>query len=708
MPRRQRKPITSLSMLPYRLLAAKLLLTASLVWVSACETSTGSLISEDVQDLLHSQQENSGSTFDTPASNVINDALAPSQATSPPLVTSVSPTITIRGGDLVLLIHGENLSNRLSVHLDNDAKQCQVSELGNTTNGIVQTNLIEAACATRGISNRVVSVIDASGSEISGSPITFTGTSVTVSTTSSVSNSLSNTISSLATSLPSEASAKLNPFVTSTASTASTANPDRVIQARLSTPTNLQRVGSTEVIDITWDTIERALGYSVYVSNATNPQPGVRGTTTYITHAPSIQITDFDINQTQYIVVKAFSNNTESAGSAELQVDVQPKLRTPYGVQTQISKQAGHWANQGVYFSDEPSRSLDQSADGRFTVFLSRSNNLVPTPTLGYIQVYQHDKDTGVITLVSQSSDGIVGNADSSSPKISANGRNVVFVSTASNLDEQVAIASGVSNVFTRDLVTEKTRILSVSARDNGASANANSFNPLIDNDGENIVFSSFANDLTATEKTQTSHLFHFSSSKNTIKVIPTSRGTWVASKEYSRISDSTLSANGEFVFYRLDVPGTSASLHCVNLKTLSQVNLNFDSNIDVRGSYIKSVSNNGSLALIAYADAQRSGLYDLVTHTFQDIGKWSNHTIPKALSADGDTVVFWSKDDLMPNNDIYEDVSGTHFIWDTQTNSLEESSRNILNLSGDGNVVLYSEQDISEPELVQLRSAQR
>lgn len=690
---------------PYRLLAAKLLLTASLVWVSACETSTGSLISEDVQDLLHPQQENSGSTPNIPASDIVNDALVPSTATAQPLLTSVSPTITIRGADIVLLIHGENLSGALTVHLDDDAKQCQVSELGNTTTGVVQTNLIEAACATRGISNRILSVTDGSGSEIAGSPITFTGTSITVSTTSSASNSQSNTISPIASSLPSENSAKLNPFV---AATASTANLARAIQSTLSTPKNLHILDSTEVINLSWDTVEHAQGYTVYVSNATNPQPGVRGTTTYITHAPSIQITDFDIDQTQYIVVKAFSNNTESASSTELQVDVQAKLRTPYGVQTQISKQDDAWANQGVYMSDESSGSLNQSADGRFTVFLSRSNNLVPTPTLGHIQVYQHDKDTGVVTLVSQSSDGIVGNADSLSPKISADGRTVVFVSTASNLDKQITIASGVSNVFTRDLVTEKTRVLSVSARVAGVSANANSYDPLIDNSGENIVFSSYADDLTTTDKTQASHLFHFSSSNNTTKVIPTSRGVSVASTEDSRISDSTLSVNGEFVFYRFDIPGTSATLHRVSLSTLSQVNLTCDTKTELRGSYIQSVSNNGSVALIAYSNGQRSCLYNLITHTFKDIGKWSNRTIPKALSGDGHTVVFWSKDDLAPNNDIYDDVSGTHFIWDTTTNLLQETSRHILNISGDGNVVLYSDQDILEPGLVQLRSAQR
>jgi hypothetical protein len=544
-------------MSPYRF-AAKLLLTAPLLWICACDTSTGSLINEDVQDLLHPLDENLGSTFDEPTGD--NDSPKPTSAAALPLVTSVSPTITISGTDIVLLIHGENLSGSLSVQLDNDDEQCQVSELGNTTSGVVRTNLIEAACATRGISNRVLSVTDASGHEVAGSPITFTGTSITVSTTSRVSNSQSKSNFSQATASTHEDSpTPSNPFAVASVATA---DPARVVQSTLSAPTNLRRVESTEFINLAWDAVERAQGYSVYVSDATNPQPGVRGTTTYISYTPSIQITDVDSDRAQYIVVQAFANNIESVGSAELQVNIQATLRTLYAVQTQISKHGDTLANQEVRLSDKPTRSVDQSSDGRFTVFLSRANNLVLTPTSGHVHVYLHDRHTGVVKLVSQSSTGSAGNADSSSPKISADGHNIVFVSTASNLDEQVTIVSGVSNVFTRNLVTGETRILSVSALVSNVSANANSFDPVIDANGENIVYSSYASDLTTAIKSQTSHIFHFNSSNNTTNVILTARNTLSASYEYSLASASAISASGEFIFYRLDVPMGAIDVH--------------------------------------------------------------------------------------------------------------------------------------------------
>ncbi|MFT6875366.1 MAG: hypothetical protein ACI9XK_001759 [Granulosicoccus sp.] len=695
-------------MLPY-CLATKLLFTVSLLWMSACETSTGSLISEDVQELLapvaSQAVEDITGSISKPIRDVANESPWVVTSNALPLVTSVSPTITIRGANIVLLIHGENLSDNLSVHLDDEADQCLVSELGNTTNGIVQTNLIEAECATRGISDRILSVTDASGNKVNGSPITFTGTSITVSTTSRKSTSIRNTDSPTDTSSVTEDRVILSkPLVAST--------PDfvGVIDFMLLAPTNLQQADSTEFIKLSWDEVEHAQGYSIFVSNTTNPQPGVRGTTTYISYSPSIQIADFDIDQVQYIVVKAFANNRESASSAELRVDVRATLRTPYGVQTEISKQGDTAANLGVYLSDKPSLSLslDQSANGRFTVFLSQSTNLVSTPTLGHIHVYLHDKDTGVVTLVSQSSTGIVGNANSSSPKISADGNNIVFVSKASNLDERVAAASGVSNVFSRNLITEKTNILSVSALLGDLSANANSFDPIIDDDGENIVYGSYASDLTTTGKTQSSHLFHFSSSSKATKVIPTSRSTLLAPNGYAQVSASAISGNGEFVFYRFDLPGTPPSLHRLSLSAQSQVNLQFHTMIGLGGSYIRSVTENGSVALIAYSNGQRSGLYDFVRSTFRDIGKWSNNTIPKGLSNDGKTLVFWSQDDLMPNNGIYNSVSGTHFVLDTQTNSLQETSQNIHDLSGDGNVLLYTEQNNQVSQVVQLGSSQR
>ncbi|MDN5000397.1 Calx-beta domain-containing protein [Bradyrhizobium sp. GCM10027634] len=77
------------------------------------------------------------------------------------------------------------------------------------------------------------------------------------------------------------------------------------------------------------------------------------------------------------------------------------------------------------------------SADGRFAVF-DTDQSLVPQDTNGVHDVYLTDLTTGAITLVSQTAAGVVGNGVSdayeNTPQISADGSEVLFETTASNI----------------------------------------------------------------------------------------------------------------------------------------------------------------------------------------------------------------------------------------------------------------------------------
>ncbi|MBK7645567.1 MAG: hypothetical protein IPJ19_21465 [Planctomycetes bacterium] len=55
------------------------------------------------------------------------------------------------------------------------------------------------------------------------------------------------------------------------------------------------------------------------------------------------------------------------------------------------------------------------SADGRFVVFFSTATNLVPGGSNGVGQIFLHDRSTGTTELISRSSTGVQGNARSSS-----------------------------------------------------------------------------------------------------------------------------------------------------------------------------------------------------------------------------------------------------------------------------------------------------
>lgn len=130
------------------------------------------------------------------------------------------------------------------------------------------------------------------------------------------------------------------------------------------------------------------------------------------------------------------------------------------------------------------------SADGRYVAFTSLSTNLV-TGVSGQ-QVYRHDRQTGQTSLVSKSSGGIPGGGVSGAPGISADGRFIAFVSSASNLVEGV---SG-QQVYLRDTETSQTTLLSQST--GGLAGNGDSSSPSISSDGPfaKVTFTSLSTNL--------------------------------------------------------------------------------------------------------------------------------------------------------------------------------------------------------------------
>lgn len=74
------------------------------------------------------------------------------------------------------------------------------------------------------------------------------------------------------------------------------------------------------------------------------------------------------------------------------------------------------------------------SSDGRFVVFSSIDSNLVPNDTNNVVDVFLRDTFLNTTTLISQSSQGVVGDYASSIPYITSDGRNILFRSRATNL----------------------------------------------------------------------------------------------------------------------------------------------------------------------------------------------------------------------------------------------------------------------------------
>jgi Tol biopolymer transport system component len=143
------------------------------------------------------------------------------------------------------------------------------------------------------------------------------------------------------------------------------------------------------------------------------------------------------------------------------------------------------------------------SGDGRFVGFRSRANDLVPRDTNGALDVFVHDRATGVTTRVSVATDGT--QADSSGfdrssrwslfmsrPFLSADGRYAAFTSRAPNLVE--GDRNGKADVFVHDLWTGRTIRVSLTA--GGGEADGDSCVAGISADGRVVAFTSLADNL--------------------------------------------------------------------------------------------------------------------------------------------------------------------------------------------------------------------
>lgn len=134
------------------------------------------------------------------------------------------------------------------------------------------------------------------------------------------------------------------------------------------------------------------------------------------------------------------------------------------------------------------------SADGRYAVFDSAATNLVPQATTAFTSVYRKDLANGAILRVSVSNNGVSGNAGSGTPSISRDGSRIAFESFATNLVTPAPRQA--SQIYLRDVAAGRTRLVSVTA--GGVAANDSTERPQIRADGRAVVFVSSATNLVA------------------------------------------------------------------------------------------------------------------------------------------------------------------------------------------------------------------
>jgi hypothetical protein len=146
--------------------------------------------------------------------------------------------------------------------------------------------------------------------------------------------------------------------------------------------------------------------------------------------------------------------------------------------------------------ADSGSRGPSISGDGRFIAFSTASTNFLPpgTDTNGTTDIYVLDRQDGSFDRVPLANDGSEQDLSSQQPNISDDGRFVAFVSDSTNLLGPGVDTNGVFDIYVFDRMTRTVERVSVAS--DGTEADAQSTNPRLSGDGRYVLFGSDATNL--------------------------------------------------------------------------------------------------------------------------------------------------------------------------------------------------------------------
>jgi len=292
-------------------------------------------------------------------------------------------------------------------------------------------------------------------------------------------------------------------------------------------------------------------------------------------------------------------------------------------------------------------------ADGNVVAFGSSASNLVADDTNGQHDIFVKNLDTGDVQRANTASDGTQANNYSYYPTLSADGNKVVFTSSASNLTTNDG--NGRYDVFVKDLDTGVTTL--VSDNTSGISGNGDSRQGWISADGNHVVFQSNASDLVAGDTNSRQDIF--------IKDLTTGVTTLVSSDGATQANqyslDASVSADGGVVVFTTiatNFTGSSSNYYDIWAKDMTTGDLTLV-NTDASGNSVSGTS------------------YD------------------PEISADGRYVTFYSSANLVPGS-----YTGYHEIYrkDLLTGEIEQIESDSSGsgydyqptISHDGSVVAY------------------
>jgi hypothetical protein len=335
------------------------------------------------------------------------------------------------------------------------------------------------------------------------------------------------------------------------------------------------------------------------------------------------------------------------------------------------------------------------SDDGRFVAFASAAGNLnadtagKPIDTNNASDVFLRDLRGGSTIPLSRATDGKDGDGISIRPRISGDGRWVVFESTSTNL--VAGDANKQSDIFlvelTQDFFSGPVRVLSrqrISTDAAGVEATNDSHFPSISNDGQFVAFQSSAENLVTGDTNKQSDIFVKNTLTGEVQLIsqaaPADDGTPGVQGDGSS-TVPMISGDGRFVAFVSDA-----------------TNLVGDDTNGKRDVFVKD-RETGAIERVSVSDDGTEGDADSSPANPGPNGRGTAPFIP-AISDDGNLVMFASDatnlalddNNLMTDVFVRDRAAGTTTRLSASTSGLEgDAASGDVALSGDGSLAAFT-----------------
>ena len=256
--------------------------------------------------------------------------------------------------------------------------------------------------------------------------------------------------------------------------------------------------------------------------------------------------------------------------------------------------------NDSNAVGNNASATSDISGNGRYVVFESTATNLTSDAVTNLrTHIYRKDTITGEVLLVSSDANGLEGNNNSFSPRISDDGRYVVFESRATNFS--TIVTGGTNQVFIKDLEDDSVELVSRDATGLTTANNASS-SPVVSNDGMLVAFVSTATNLTAISSGGIAQVYLKNLSNESIEMISRTSGNAAGD---TASANPDMSPDGVHIVFESrasNLPATNAFLHIYYVDTsatshsVEQISVNSNGSTEATADcFNPSVSDDGS-----------------------------------------------------------------------------------------------------------------